>query len=307
MPKKLAVAWSGGADSTALLLTLLEHGFDVCVWHINHGWDDGAPALEKALSTKAAALGVGFYSVALRKPEQNLEAKARADRYAAFVRLAEETACYDVALAHHADDQAETVLMRLLQGSGVAGCVAMRPYRKHDKLNIWRPFLDVSRSRIEAYLRQRHASWFHDPSNADNRLWRNKIRHQIFPAMRALGIHPQTLFLRWQKQAKRVQQEIEALAQDIVIEKFSQKGVAYTQVDWQRWQQQSAPVRVYVLQKMIGILFADGKVFGRRHIQAIEQWKQHGGHGWLNLSGCCLYKQGKYLQLCQGNKRLYYK
>jgi hypothetical protein len=59
-----------------------------------------------------------------------------------------------------------------------------------------------------------------------------------------------------------------------------------------------------VLQKMIGILFADGKVFGRRHIQAIEQWKEHGGHGWLNLSGCCLYRLGEHLQLCQGNKSL---
>ena len=304
MPKKLAVAWSGGADSTALLLTLLEQNYDVCVWHINHGWSEESAPLAAELSKKATALGVAFYSEDLDKPAQNLEAKARADRYAAFAYLAEQTGCYDVAIAHHADDQAETVFMRLLQGAGIAGCKGIKAHRKLGKLNVWRPFLDVSRSSIEAYLQQSHQPWFDDPSNKDESLWRNKIRHKIFPAMRASGINPQMLFLRWQKQAQRVQQDIELLAQAVVIEKDYRDKEAYTQVNWKLWQQQQSSVRVHLLQKMIGILFADGKVFGRRHIQAIEQWKKHGGHSWLNLSGCCLYRQGEYLRLCQGNKRL---
>jgi tRNA(Ile)-lysidine synthase len=192
----------------------------------------------------------------------------------------------------------------MLQGAGVAGCVGMKPHRKQGELNIWRPFLNVSRASIEAYLQERKETWFEDPSNADCTLWRNKIRQQIFPAMQAKGMSPRDLFLRWQKQAKRVQQRIESLAQAIVIQKLSYDNTAYCQMNWQVWQSMQRPVRAHVLQKMIGILFADGKVFGRRHIQAIEQWKEHGGHGWLNLSGCCLYRQGEYLQLCQGNKSL---
>ena len=304
MPKQIAVAWSGGADSTALLGLLLDKGYQVQAWHVDHGWHDGSQQDALKLAELAKAWNIDFHVMSLKKPEKNLEAEARKSRYSCFELLSQKTGCYDLCLAHHADDQAETVYMRMLQGAGVAGCRGMRPQRKHGQLNIWRPLLDVSRSDIESYLQDRHVLWLQDPSNQDISLWRNKIRCKIFPRIEEVGINPQLLFLRWQKIATVVQQKIEHDAQEIAVSLDVNNNPRLSVIDWQSWRRQSAPVRAFLLQKMIDLLFADGRVFGRRHILAIEQWQEHGGNGWLNLSGCCLYRKGQDLQLCQGKLSL---
>jgi len=304
MPKKIAVAWSGGADSTFLLICLQRQGYQVQAWHIDHGWSERSKEIADTLASKASLLCIDYKVIRLKKPQKNLEAEARKGRYAAFEQLAEETGCFHVALGHHADDQAETVCMRLLQGAGVAGCQGMKRYRKHGALHLWRPQLHVPRVRIEQALVEEDMTWLEDPSNRDVSLWRNKIRLQLFPYMNDKGFNPQTLFLRWQAQAERLQHQLEALACDVNIQKHVQADAIFCDMEWRVWFEHSRPVRAYLLQQMIGKLFADGSVFGRRHILAIEQWREHGGHGWLNLSGCCLYRQGKSLQLCQGKTSL---
>ena len=304
MPKQVAVAWSGGADSTMLLLLLKDLGFDVQAWHIDHGWHAQSFQLTTVLSKQAAQWAIDFHVKHLEKPKQNIESEARQGRYAAFADLAKEQSCYHVALGHHADDQAETVCMRLLQGAGVAGCQGIRMHREQSGLHFWRPLLDVSRHSIEAELKARGIPWTKDPSNEDESLWRNKIRHSLFPKMASHAINPQQLFLRWQKQACEVQQKIVDLAQGIMIKKYKDGESIFCEMDWLMWCEQISPVRVYLLQNMVGLLFNDGTVFGRRHILAIEQWREHGGNGWLNLSGCCLYRQGQGLQLCQGKTSL---
>jgi len=304
MPKVLAVAWSGGADSTALLIHLKEKGYDVCAWHVDHGWRQESRQQADILKEQANHWNIPFYSRTLVKPLRNLEAESRALRYEAFMSMAKESACYHLALGHHADDQAETVCMRLLQGAGIAGCQGIKGYRKHQELHIWRPLIHIFKADIVLFLQFNQVNWIEDPSNQDTLIWRNKIRYQLFPLMQNKGVDPIHLFLRIQKQAVKLQRDVVLHASPIEISRQQKHGFFYCDVSWEQWVQQKSPVRVYLLQKMIGILFADGKVFGRRHIQAIEQWKEHGGHGWLNLSGCCLYKQGQYLQLCEGNKAL---
>jgi tRNA(Ile)-lysidine synthase len=145
MPKHLAVAWSGGADSTALILQLIAEGYAVSAWHINHNWHSGSTKVAIDLAEQAKVWDIPFYVLNTEKPKQNIEAEARLGRYAAFEALAKQTGCFDLALGHHADDQAETVCMRLLQGSGVAGCQGMKVHRKHGDLSIWRPILNVPR------------------------------------------------------------------------------------------------------------------------------------------------------------------
>ncbi|MDX8387162.1 MAG: tRNA lysidine(34) synthetase TilS [Ghiorsea sp.] len=304
MPKSVAVAWSGGADSTALLLLLREQNYEVQAWHVDHGWHKSSKDLAVSLRKQADIWGVDFHVKRIEKANQNIESEARKGRYTSFAELAKKTSCAHIALGHHADDQAETVCMRMLQGAGVAGCQGMKVHREQSGLHYWRPLLNFSRVNVELYLKKLGVVWLDDPSNQDTTLWRNKIRRQLFPAINHSGVNPQSLFLRWQKQAEQVQQEIEQLAEPVKISRRTQVDGILCEMDWFEWSQMMPAVRVYLLQKMIGLLFADGSVFGRRHILAIEAWRKHGGHGWLNLSGCCLYRQGQGLQLCQGKASL---
>lgn len=304
IPQQIAVAWSGGADSTALLLLLHEAGYDVQAWHVDHGWHEGSSTNARDLAIQAKVWGIPFHFKQIQKPTKNIESEARKGRYLAFEQLAEETACSHLALGHHAADQAETVCMRLLQGAGVAGCQGMRAHRQQKKLHLWRPLLHVSRQDIELFLKNRSVLWLDDPSNEDTSLWRNKIRQKLFPLIEAKGFSPQSLYLRWQTQAEKVQQQIITLAQHVKIIKQLEADSVLCEVDWLLWCGLPKPVRAYVLQKMVGLLFDEGVVLGRRHILAIEQWREHGGHSWLNLSGCCLYREGQGLQLCRGKMSL---
>lgn len=297
MPNRIAVGWSGGADSTALLLLLKDKGYDVYAWHIDHGWSEKGAEQAMCLEKRSAAWGIPFFSKRLQKPKQNIEAESRQLRYAAFTEIAKETQCFHLILGHHLEDQAETVCMRLLQGAGVSGCQGMRRIRKQGGLFLHRPFLHIKKAKLKQYLYEQNIDWFEDPSNQDVKIWRNKIRHQLFPMMQSRGVDPSTLFLRYQKQATLVQHEIEVLAEKHEIEVISEAGRHGCRMDWQQWMLASSSVRVYLLQKMIGILFADGKVLGRRHFKAIEQWQEHGANGWVSLSGCYLKRQGEDLKL----------
>ncbi len=301
-PQRIAVAWSGGVDSTALLLLLKAQGFDVLAWHIDHGWTEQSAEQAKQLERQAMRWHIPFFTKRVEKPAQNLEAESRQLRYAAFAELADETNCFDLGLAHHQDDQVETVCMRLLQGSGVSGCQGMRTHRKQGKLHLWRPLLQTTKKELAQYLQRQGISWIEDPSNTDYNLWRNKIRHQLLPAMQVYDVDAAKLFLRLQVQATKLNETIEVLASSVNITMEHVAGASCCRVNWLQWLQQQESVKVHLLQKMLGILFADGKVLGRRHFVAIDAWRQHGANGWVSLSGCCLYRQGEYLYLCQGQK-----
>ncbi|WP_051938002.1 tRNA lysidine(34) synthetase TilS [Ghiorsea bivora] len=304
MPKQVAVAWSGGLDSTALVLLLQDAGFDVQLWHVDHGWSKQSGLIAEALAQQAKFWGLSFHLRHTHKAKSNIEAEARKHRYQAFAALAKETGCKHIVLGHHAEDQAETVCMRLLQGAGVAGCQGMKNVRQQQCVTLWRPLLTVRKERLKQFLICRQIEWHEDVSNQDVTIWRNKIRHKLFPAMKARQIEPSALFLRWQKQAERIQTEIEGLAQAVTLQRWQQDSIVVCAMNWEDWCGQLLPVRVYLLQKMVGMLFVDGSVLGRRHIHAIETWREQGGHGWLNLSGCCLYRHEQDLQLCQGKVSL---
>jgi tRNA(Ile)-lysidine synthase len=187
------VALSGGLDSTVLLhllasLAQREALPPLSAIHIHHGLQAAADAWPAHCRELCAALcvplQVEYVQVA---PDASLERAAREARYAAFAaRLGVDEL---LLTAQHRDDQAETLLFRLLRGAGVQGLSAMPVSRALGVGQLVRPLLNCSRDELLAYAREHKLTWIEDPSNTDERFSRNYLRHQVLPAL--LGRWPQ--------------------------------------------------------------------------------------------------------------------
>lgn len=294
LPSRLAVAWSGGADSTALLLALLSQGHQVEAWHIDHGWRADSASEAEALKRCAMQWGVVFRGMRSPVvPAGNIEAAARDFRYRQFAAWASSHGIHALCLAHHREDQAETVCLRMLQGAGVHGIRGMARERDASGLRLYRPLLHVPRRDLRSALRQAGVSWLEDPTNHDLGLWRNRIRHRLFPAMYAAGTDPWALFLRWQEQAERLATAIDARLSGVPMIQAA-GGVS---VAWRDWSALAPPVRARLLQKMMHIVLGEGVVPGRRHIQLVEAWSARNGSGGLDISRCRLQRRQGRLYL----------
>ncbi|MFC0402919.1 tRNA lysidine(34) synthetase TilS [Paraburkholderia rhizosphaerae] len=187
---RIAIAYSGGLDSTVLLdATVRIAGAARCVaFHIHHGLSANADRWLAHCEEHAAALGVSFAARHVdvrRDPGVSLEAAARDARYRALDALCDSEHVRRIWLAQHADDQAETVLLQLLRGAGLAGLAAMAPeYRPAGAaVTRVRPLLHVLRAQLEDYARARALRWIDDESNADTRFARNALRHHVLPQL----------------------------------------------------------------------------------------------------------------------------
>ncbi|HEX4007128.1 MAG TPA: tRNA lysidine(34) synthetase TilS [Acidobacteriaceae bacterium] len=191
---RLAVAVSGGADSVALLRALHdaapEIGLVLSVAHVHHGIR-GADADGDArfVAEVAERLGLVFHlhrvdtPAVSREQKQTLEEAARTLRYTWFRALLAEGHADAVATAHTLDDQAETVLHRLVRGAWTEGLGGIHPMIACERGAILRPFLVVRRAEIEAWLRALGQPWREDATNADTAFTRNKIRHTLLPQL----------------------------------------------------------------------------------------------------------------------------
>ena len=187
-PSILAVAFSGGLDSTVLLhATVKAHGAkNVYAFHVHHGIQQEADQWQQHCQAIAKKLGCHFdtQNVKLNK-NSNIESQARELRYQALYDMCQQRQISDLLLAHHQDDQAETVLIQLMRGAGVAGLSAMPLVKaaKQNTIHIWRPFLNLRRQDLEAYAKEHRLTWIEDPSNQDESYRRNAIRKTILPAL----------------------------------------------------------------------------------------------------------------------------
>ena len=173
---RLWVAFSGGVDSTVLLHGL-RHVAGVSAIHINHGLHEDADQWARHCENVAATLDVAFRSQSVQVAARgNLEAAARRARYQAWQQ---QLAAGDMlAMAHHADDQAETRLWQVLTGRHPGG---MPTQRRLGGAQLVRPLLTVRRRAIVAYAEHHRLRWIEDPTNADETLARNTIRHRLMP------------------------------------------------------------------------------------------------------------------------------
>ena len=188
--ERLVIALSGGVDSMVLLDVLAalapRMGFRLDALHVNHQLSPNAAAWARFCRAECGSRGLRLRVVKVDVQRGNsIERAAREARYAALL----DSDAAHVVLAHNQDDQAETVLMNLLRGSGVKGLAAMRavrrphPFSSSAPPSILRPFLDVSRSEIERYAKRRRLRWIEDESNEDTRFTRNWLRREVLPRL----------------------------------------------------------------------------------------------------------------------------
>lgn len=187
----LAVGFSGGADSTALLAACAaRRPGEVVAFHVHHGLQAAADDFEQHCRDVCEHLSVPLrvHRVDARHARgDSPEDAARRARYGAFAEMARmsegRAAVKSIALGHHADDQIETLLLALSRGAGLPGLAAMPARAERSGLEIYRPLLAVSGADIREWLAGRGLPWIEDPTNGDARYTRNRIRAVVLPAL----------------------------------------------------------------------------------------------------------------------------
>lgn len=184
----IVVAFSGGLDSTVLLHALAAlpaaRARGLRALHVDHRLHANSRAWAQHAKHVAAQLRVGLDVLVAGEIDATvtgLESAARKARYEAIAAALRDGEV--LALAHHADDQAETVLLKLLRGAGPEGLGGMRALRPFANGRLWRPFLELPRSQLHAYAQAHALQWIDDPSNADQRLRRNFLRAEVVPRL----------------------------------------------------------------------------------------------------------------------------
>jgi len=208
----VAVAFSGGLDSTALLHVATRSGARVLALHVHHGLQPQADDWAAHCEGVAREFGADFACTRLSGAPgrgDSIEAWAREGRHRALHDMAVAAGADLLLLAHHRRDQAETFLLQAMRGAGTAGLAGMPRAQWRDGLCWARPWLEQPRELIQAYAERHGLRWIEDPSNADTRHARNRLRQAIWPAFPAaeVGLAQSA---RWAQQAQVLAAEVAA-------------------------------------------------------------------------------------------------
>lgn len=216
----LAVGFSGGADSTALLAACAaRRPGEVVAFHVHHGLQAAADDFERHCRNVCERLAVPLrvHRVDARHARgDSPEDAARRARYGAFAEMARmdgsAPAIQSIALGHHADDQIETLLLALSRGAGLPGLAAMPARAQRGGLEIHRPLLAVAGADIREWLAARGLPWIEDPTNGDARYTRNRIRAVVLPALAQAFPQFRATFARSIGHAAQAQELLDELA-----------------------------------------------------------------------------------------------
>ena len=189
--RRIGLAVSGGADSTALAVLMADlraaFDFDAVVLHVDHGLRPDSAADARFVKRLAASLGLPFHATrarVVRQARESLEMAARRVRLAFFARMTRRLKLDAVATGHHADDVAETFLLRLARGAGPDGLAGLKRISRVGEITFIRPLLDLRDADLRAFLARRGVAWREDATNADVSIPRNKVRHLVLPWLR---------------------------------------------------------------------------------------------------------------------------
>lgn len=222
-PRRLLVGLSGGADSTALLLALASLSAKLpaglAAVHVNHGSHARSGQWQQHCEALCQRLGLPLQVLEVQPDPQSgrgLEAEWRHQRYRA---LAEYLAAGDVFItAHHLEDQAETLLLKLMRGSGLPGLAAMPAWRPLGDALLLRPLLAVSGATLRTYAREQGAAWIEDPANENRDFDRAFLRHSVLPLLQQRWPAASRLLARSAAQAREAQELNEAWARALLTQ-----------------------------------------------------------------------------------------
>lgn len=177
------LALSGGPDSLCLFFCLLESQIPFHVAHVDHGWREESQTEASKLKQLAFEHGIPFHSKRLNPNELsgNLEDACRKERYFFFKEVIDSSLCSAVITGHQADDQAETLLKRIFEGSHWSALSALQEVSELFEIKVLRPLLKISKKEVINWLKDRQKTFFEDPTNQDPRFLRAKLRQTIFP------------------------------------------------------------------------------------------------------------------------------
>ena len=272
---RLLVGVSGGSDSVALALLLVElarhDGFDVVsLAHLNHRLRPGAGRDEAFCRALAGRLGlpvaveaidVAGYAASQRL---SLEDAARRLRYEFLHRAAEAAGADRIAVGHTRDDQAETFLLKLVRGAGLTGLGGVYPRRGV----VVRPLLDVGRAELRAYLEARGETWVEDESNEDVANPRNRIRHRVLPELdRACGARAVPAIARAASLVREDDQWLDELSRRR-FEVLVRRGAEGLEIDAVALGAEPAPLRRRIVLKALRAAVPDREV-GLAHVEAV--------------------------------------
>jgi tRNA(Ile)-lysidine synthase len=287
----LVIGVSGGADSMALLLALdgLRHelGVQLCAAHFNHRSRPDAGKDERFVARWCRQLNIPL-AVGRRpggKVRHLSEDEARQMRFEFFIKTARRLKAQGVALAHTRNDLAETVLMRLIRGSGLYGLRAILPRRSISGVPFVRPLIGATRSEIEDYLKSKKAGFCKDPTNRLTVYGRNKVRLELLPLL-AKKYNPQVINAL-SDLAATAGDDYEFLAaharkQFKKIVKISNKKV---KMDITKARDQHPAILRLMFRLMAENLTKDPAVLTFEHIKALENLTAAGSHGIVDLPG----------------------
>ncbi len=189
MGKPVLLALSGGPDSTALFHILRQcrerQCFPLHVAHVDHGWREESSREAQLLQSQVESLGLPWHGLKLNPHEikGNLEEACRQARLQFFQSLCRTYHCQAVALGHHADDQAETVLKRIFEGASLTHLCGIQAVKVMPELTLWRPLLGATKQEIGQWLKAHHLDSFEDKTNTDSRFTRGRMRTALLPML----------------------------------------------------------------------------------------------------------------------------
>lgn len=200
-PERYVIALSGGLDSTALAHAMStsrqQHTKSLAVIHIDHQLHEESAKWAQQCQAFAENVGVEFIADVVSVDVDGGKGQEAAARDARYSAISKHIVAGDWLLsAHHQDDQAETLLLNLLRGSGPAGIAAMRPIREFGDAWLARPLLDVSREELVAYATDESLEWIEDPSNREREFDRNFLRGDVLPLLQTRWPHAPAKFAR---------------------------------------------------------------------------------------------------------------
>jgi tRNA(Ile)-lysidine synthase len=275
---RVLAACSGGPDSGAMLFALQrlssELGFTLEAASVDHGLREGAKADLATAGAQAAAAGVRFHALQVSVTgSASLQAEARAARYGALLRLASHIGAARIAVGHTLDDQAETVVLRILRGSGVLGLRGIDPSRPD---GVIRPLIDCRRAEVAAFAQRHCPEIASDPSNADRRFGRSRVRADVLPVLqredRAIVEHLADLA----EEARALSASLRPTAEALLAASIQADDI----IDVSTWASSPASIRRLALR--IWLERATGEEPRRSHLAAVDRAMTAAGEVWLS-------------------------